>query len=126
MGDVLVEVKQTVLKRASERGRAPVAGHPPGSPAFARPLDRPTASLRKLTHVDDHGRARMVDVSNKPATVRQAVARGEVRMTPQTLGKIQTNGIAKGDVLAGARIAGVMAAQRADERIPPPPPPGPH
>src|SRR3989441_4724742 len=118
MGDVLVEVKQTVLKRASERGRAPVAGHPPGSPAFARPLDRPTASLRKLTHVDDHGRARKVDVSDKPATVRQAVARGEVRMTPQTLGKIKANAIAKGDVLAVARVAGVMAAKRTDELIP--------
>ena len=48
-----------------------------------------------MTHVDAHGHVQMVDVSDKPATLRQAVARGEVRMTPQALGKIKANAIAK-------------------------------
>src|SRR5438128_10696665 len=60
----------------------------------------------------------MVDVSDKPATLRQAVARGEVRMTPQALGKIKANAIAKGDVLAVAHVAAGMAAKRTDELIP--------
>ncbi len=71
-----------------------------------------------LTHVDERGRAKMVNVSDKPATVRQAVARGEVRMLPETLAKIKANAIAKGDVLAVARVAGVLAAKRTDELIP--------
>lgn len=60
----------------------------------------------------------MVDVSAKPATVREAVARGEVRMRPQTLALIRANKVAKGDVLAVAQVAGVVAAKRADEFIP--------
>lgn len=60
----------------------------------------------------------MVDVSQKPATVREAVARGEVRMRPQTLALIRANKVAKGDVLAVAQVAGVLAAKRADEFIP--------
>lgn len=73
---------------------------------------------RKLTHVDARGRARMVDVSAKSETVRQAVARGEVRMKSQTLRLIRQNRIAKGDVLAVAQVAGVNAAKRTDELIP--------
>lgn len=73
---------------------------------------------RKLTHVDARGRAKMVDVSAKSETVRQAVARGEVRMKPQTLRLIKQNRIAKGDVLAVAQVAGVNAAKRTDELIP--------
>ena len=73
---------------------------------------------RKLTHVDARGRARMVDVSAKSETLRQAVARGEVRMKPQTLRLIKANRIAKGDVLAVAQVAGVNAAKRTDELIP--------
>ena len=73
---------------------------------------------RKLTHVDSQGRARMVDVSTKSETLRQAVARGVVRMKPQTLRLIKANRIAKGDVLAVAQVAGVNAAKRTDELIP--------
>ena len=60
----------------------------------------------------------MVDVSTKSETLRQAVARGEVRMKPQTLRLIKANRIAKGDVLAVAQVAGVNAAKRTDELIP--------
>lgn len=74
--------------------------------------------VRKLTHVDAQGRARMVDVSTKSETLRQAVARGVVRMKPQTLRLIKANRIAKGDVLAVAQVAGVNAAKRTDELIP--------
>ena len=72
----------------------------------------------RLTHVDRSGRARMVDVGDKPVTQRVAVARGAVRMLPATAKKIAANVIAKGDVLATARIAGVMAAKRTGELIP--------
>ncbi len=68
--------------------------------------------------MDRAGRARMVDVSAKPATVRVAVARGLVRMQPGTLALIQANRVAKGEVLSIAQIAGVLAAKRTAELIP--------
>jgi cyclic pyranopterin phosphate synthase len=71
-----------------------------------------------LTHLDERGAARMVDVSEKSPTVREAVAAGEVWMQPQTLALIQSGGVPKGDVLAVARIAGIMAAKRTPELIP--------
>jgi cyclic pyranopterin phosphate synthase len=71
----------------------------------------------RLTHFDDRGAARMVDVSDKPATARRAVARGSVTMAPETLGLVAT-GAAKGDVLAVARLAGIMAAKRTADLIP--------
>ena len=71
----------------------------------------------RLTHFDDRGAARMVDVSDKPATARRAVARGSVTMAPETLALVAT-GAAKGDVLAVARIAGIMAAKRTADLIP--------
>jgi cyclic pyranopterin phosphate synthase len=71
-----------------------------------------------LTHLDEHGRARMVDVGHKDDTQREAVARGRVLMKPETLALIQEGGIAKGDVLAVAQVAGVMAAKRAHDLIP--------
>ncbi|MDI6858223.1 MAG: cyclic pyranopterin monophosphate synthase MoaC [Dehalococcoidia bacterium] len=74
--------------------------------------------MSRLSHVDESGRARMVDVTSKEETSREATARGEVRMKPETLAAIQSGGIAKGDVLAVARVAGVMAAKRVDELIP--------
>ncbi|HEY3247002.1 MAG TPA: cyclic pyranopterin monophosphate synthase MoaC [bacterium] len=74
--------------------------------------------MPKLSHVDSSGRARMVNVSEKPATSRVATARGEVRMKPATLRLIMENKIAKGDVLAVAQVAGVLAAKRTDELIP--------
>jgi cyclic pyranopterin phosphate synthase len=72
----------------------------------------------KLTHLDEQGRARMVDVGAKPDTERVAVARGRVTMRPQTLALIQSGEMAKGDVLAVAQVAGVMAAKRTHELIP--------
>jgi cyclic pyranopterin phosphate synthase len=71
-----------------------------------------------LTHVDEEGRARMVDVGHKPDTDREATARGEVCMRPETLALIQEGGIPKGDVLAVAQIAGIMAAKRTHQLIP--------
>ncbi|MHB1005460.1 MAG: cyclic pyranopterin monophosphate synthase MoaC [Chloroflexota bacterium] len=72
----------------------------------------------ELTHFDASGRARMVDVSEKDDTAREAVARGRVRMLPETLRLIKAGRIAKGDVLAVAQVAGVMAAKRTWELIP--------
>ncbi len=72
----------------------------------------------RLTHVDPRGRARMVDVSEKPETVRVAVARAEVHMQSRTLALIRANQVAKGDVLAVAQLAGVMAAKKTAELIP--------
>ncbi len=72
----------------------------------------------KLTHVDAEGRARMVDVSGKPDTERVAVAKGEVVLQPETLRLIRAGAIEKGDVLAVARVAGIMAAKRVHELIP--------
>jgi cyclic pyranopterin phosphate synthase len=71
-----------------------------------------------LTHLDAEGRARMVDVSAKDETERVAVAAGSILMAPQTLDLIGSGGIAKGDVLAVARLAGIMAAKRTPDLIP--------
>jgi len=73
---------------------------------------------RALTHLDKHGRARMVDVGGKPATARSAVAEAVVRMQPATLRLITRGQAKKGDVLAVARLAGIQAAKRTDELIP--------
>lgn len=72
----------------------------------------------KLTHVDARGRAKMVDVSGKPIQLREAVARGSIRLQPATLRLIKSNRIAKGDVLNTARLAGIQAAKRTGELIP--------
>ena len=74
--------------------------------------------MSKLSHLDAQGRAHMVDVADKPVTPRVCVARGAVRMAPETLAQIAEGRIAKGDVLATARIAGIQAAKRTDEWIP--------
>ncbi len=71
-----------------------------------------------LTHLDEAGHARMVDVSEKKTTFREAVARGTVRMQPTTLKLIQEGGVAKGDVLGVARLAGIMAAKQTPQLIP--------
>ena len=71
-----------------------------------------------LSHVDSEGNARMVDVSAKPTTARQATARGRVVMLPETLAQIVEGRAPKGDVLAVARVAGIMAAKRTHELIP--------
>jgi len=71
-----------------------------------------------LTHIDADGRARMVDVSDKPSTDREAVAEGFVRLAPETLELALSGGGRKGDVRAVAEIAGVMAAKRTSDLIP--------
>ena len=74
--------------------------------------------MSRLTHLDDADRARIVDVSHKPATAREAVAEGYVRMSSATLALALGAGSAKGDVRAIAEIAGVMAAKRTAELVP--------
>ena len=71
-----------------------------------------------LTHLDDQGRAHMVDVGAKAETSREAIARGSIRLRPETLRMIVDGSAPKGDVLAAARIAGIMAAKRTPELIP--------
>ena len=71
-----------------------------------------------LTHLDASGAARMVDVSAKAVVLREAVAAGEIRLQPATLGLIESNQIAKGNVLATARIAAIQAAKRTGDLIP--------
>ena len=74
--------------------------------------------MPKLTHFDKKGRAKMVDVSKKKETLREAVVRGSVFMNPNTYKSIMSGEIAKGDVLAVAKVAGIMAAKRTSEIIP--------
>jgi cyclic pyranopterin phosphate synthase len=72
----------------------------------------------RLTHLDEHGDARMVDVGGKPVTERRAVARALVRMSPATAATVAAGDAPKGDVLGTARIAGVLAAKKTGELIP--------
>lgn len=72
----------------------------------------------KLTHVDEEGRARMVDVGDKPDTERVGLARGRVLMRPETLTLVQAGEMKKGDVLTVAQVAGIQAAKRTHELIP--------
>ena len=74
--------------------------------------------MSRLTHLDEAGRARMVDVSEKPATAREASAGGFVRMSPQTLKLALSGDARKGDVRAVAEVAGIMAAKKTAELIP--------
>lgn len=74
--------------------------------------------MAELTHLDAQGKARMVDVGGKAATLRVAVAAGRIRMNPQALAAIRDGAVPKGDVLAAARIAGIMAAKKTAELIP--------
>ncbi len=74
--------------------------------------------MAKLTHFDKKGRAKMVDVSKKAETLREAVVRGSISMHPDTFKSVLSGDIAKGDVFAVARIAGIMAAKKTPETIP--------
>jgi cyclic pyranopterin phosphate synthase len=74
--------------------------------------------MKDLTHTDDAGRARMVDVGAKADTDRTARAEGTITMTAQSLDAIEANSVAKGDVIGTARIAGIMAAKKTAELIP--------
>ena len=82
------------------------------------PRSRPDESFRGLTHLTPEGAARMVDVSAKPETSREAVARAVLRMTPATLAIIRAGNAPKGDVLGVARTAGILAAKRTSDLIP--------
>ncbi|RJE48854.1 MULTISPECIES: cyclic pyranopterin monophosphate synthase MoaC [unclassified Dehalobacter] len=74
--------------------------------------------MSELTHFNEEGRARMVNVSGKAETTRVAVARGEIRMKPETLALVKEGLIAKGDVLAVSQVAGIMGAKKTSDIIP--------
>ena len=74
--------------------------------------------MKRLTHVAGDGRAQMVDVSAKPLSARTAIATGKIRLQPETVDLISENRIAKGDVFATARIAGIQAAKQTPQLIP--------
>lgn len=74
--------------------------------------------MNDFTHLDEKGRVRMVDVSDKPDTLRSAIARGKIFMSPETFEKIRNQTVKKGNVLEAARIAGVMAAKKTADLIP--------
>ncbi len=74
--------------------------------------------MEELTHLDESGRPRMVDISSKPDTQREAVARGQVSLKPATLNLLKEGSLPKGDVLTVAQLAGIMAAKRTPELIP--------
>ena len=74
--------------------------------------------MNDLTHLDEHGNARMVDIGGKGATERVAIASGRIRMSAEALAAIRDGEVPKGDVLAAARIAGIMAAKKTAELIP--------
>jgi len=74
--------------------------------------------MAKLSHIDAKGKARMVDIGAKAVTRREAAASAFVKLGPETLRLVRTNALAKGDVLATARLAGIQAAKRAHELIP--------
>ena len=74
--------------------------------------------MKRLTHIGANGEARMVDVSSKPVQLREAAARGEILLRRETIKLIESNAIAKGNVLATARVAGIQAAKKCGELIP--------
>jgi len=74
--------------------------------------------MKELTHIDDQGRPKMVDISSKPDTQRRAVAKGTVSMKPDTLAQIKQGKAKKGEVLVTAQLAGIMAAKKTPELIP--------
>ena len=76
------------------------------------------SGMKKLSHIDARGEASMVDVSAKPLLRREAIARGEIRLQKETLRLIESHQIAKGNVLATARLAGILAAKKTGELIP--------
>jgi cyclic pyranopterin monophosphate synthase len=77
-----------------------------------------TEQVTHLTHLDESGNVRMVDVTDKQETMREAVAKARVRMAPQTVHLIETNQVAKGNVLEVAKIAAIMAAKQTPQLIP--------
>lgn len=75
-------------------------------------------TMTKLTHFNKKGKTKMVDISEKPETIREAIVRGSIYMQPETFKKIMTGDIAKGDVLSVAKVAGIMAAKKTADIIP--------
>ncbi len=90
----------------------------PESDSTITPSTPPTTTGARLSHLDERGEARMVDVSAKPALFREAVASGEIHVSSTTLDLMESDRMAKGNVLATARIAGIQAAKRTGELIP--------
>src|SRR2546429_6030490 len=88
----------------------------PESPAITE-QEEPT-TVRHLTHLDEHEHIHMVDVTERPETTREAIARGRIRMAPETVHLIATNQITKGSVLEVAKVAGIMAAKQTPQIIP--------
>lgn len=81
-------------------------------------MEKRTGKTGRLTHLNSRGEANMVDVSHKPVQLREAVARGEIHLQKDTLKLIQSQQIAKGNVLGAARLAGILAAKKTGELIP--------
>ena len=81
-------------------------------------MEKRIGAVTRLTHLNARGEANMVDVSHKPIMLRQAVARGEIRLQKTTVRLIQSQKIAKGNVLGAARLAGILAAKKTGELIP--------
>jgi cyclic pyranopterin monophosphate synthase len=81
-------------------------------------LEKPVTAMKKLSHINNKGEVRMVDVTAKDETVRIAKASGKIKMTPQVLELVEKDKIAKGNVLGTAKIAGIMAAKKTGELIP--------
>src|ERR1700736_5183033 len=81
-------------------------------------FNQPENSPAHLTHLDESGNIHMVDVTERPETIREAVARARVRMAPETLHLIETNQVSKGSVLEVAKIAGIMAAKQTPQILP--------
>ena len=111
-------VSESVTSDSPAISRYPVAMVDSMPTQDRQPPQEPTLIDAALTHVDAHGRARMVDVGTKDVTHRRAVARCRVLMAPETIRAIRDNAIAKGDVLAVARIAGIQAAKKTSDIIP--------
>ena len=125
MNELADRLANDAAKETSWRGntsRTDAPGERGPSAVQSRPEEAGHAKSRaghqRLTHVDDSGKARMVDVGGKDVTERLAIAKGAVVMQPETLQKIRANAFEKGDVLGVARVAGVMAAKRTHELIP--------
>jgi cyclic pyranopterin phosphate synthase len=98
------------------RGRHALCALPAAGRRYA--LFKGEEEMAKLTHFDSGGRAKMVDVSKKAETLREAVVHGSIFMKPETFKQIMSGKIAKGDVFAVARVAGIMAAKKTSEIIP--------
>jgi molybdenum cofactor biosynthesis protein MoaC/non-canonical purine NTP pyrophosphatase (RdgB/HAM1 family) len=117
LGRTVAELNEAAKNKSSHRSRALRAALPGIEQALAA-FAGEAPSTGRLTHLDASGRPRMVDVSDKNDTTREATARGRVLMRAETLALILAGAIAKGNVLTTAEIAGVMAAKRTHELIP--------